>query len=88
MKNFNVKLDLFHKLFRQDMLVASLFRNYLLAERVMKSANCNPISRPKLPPTHNHPMWQAWDLAVDMLVSQLANLKNNPKAEYKVCFIS
>ncbi len=29
--------ELFQKLFRQDLLVASLFRNFLLAERIMKS---------------------------------------------------
>jgi hypothetical protein len=28
---------LFQKLFREDLLVASLFRNYLLAERIMRS---------------------------------------------------
>ena len=50
-------LDLFHKLFRQDLLVASLFRNFLLAERVMRSYNCTPISHPRLPPTYMHPMW-------------------------------
>ncbi|KAA3482122.1 Regulatory-associated of TOR 1-like protein [Gossypium australe] len=31
--------DLFRRLFRQDLLVASLFRNFLLAERIMRSAN-------------------------------------------------
>lgn len=49
--------DLFQRLFRQDLLVASLFRNFLLAERIMRSYNCTPISSPKLPPTYQHPMW-------------------------------
>ena len=49
--------ELFQRLFRQDLLVASLFRNFLLAERIMRSANCNPISHPMLPPTHQHHMW-------------------------------
>lgn len=49
--------DLFQRLFRQDLLVASLFRNFLLAERIMRSANCSPISHPVLPPTHQHHMW-------------------------------
>ncbi len=43
--------DLFQKLFRQDLLVASLFRNFLLAERIMRGANCTPVSSPVLPPT-------------------------------------
>ena len=73
---------LFYKLFRQDALVASLFRNYLLAERIMRSVNCTPISYPKLPETHNHSLWDSWDLAVDLCLSQLPSiLKNN---EYSV----
>ncbi|CAG7784958.1 unnamed protein product [Allacma fusca] len=62
---------LFQKLFRQDLLVASLFRNFLLAERIMRTYDCTPISSPKLPPTAQHPMWAAWDLALDMCLSQL-----------------
>ena len=42
----------------QDLLVASLFRNFLLAERIMRAASCSPVSYPRLPPTHQHPMWQ------------------------------
>lgn len=63
--------DLFQKLFRQDLLVASLFRNYLLAERIMRSYDCTPVSCPKLPSTFQHPMWQAWDLSLDLCLSQL-----------------
>ena len=65
---------LFQKLFRQDLLVASLFRNFLLAERVMRSYDCTPVSAPGLPPTHQHPMWKAWDLAVDMALAQLPTI--------------
>ncbi|CAG9766150.1 unnamed protein product [Ceutorhynchus assimilis] len=63
--------ELFQKLFRQDLLVASLFRNYLLAERIMRSCDCTPISSPALPPTYQHPMWDAWDLVLDLCLSQL-----------------
>lgn len=62
---------MFQKLFRQDLLVASLFRNYLLAERIMRSYDCTPVSCPKLPSTFQHPMWQAWDLSLDLCLSQL-----------------
>ncbi|CAB4064402.1 RAPTOR [Lepeophtheirus salmonis] len=72
--------DLFQKLFRQDLLVASLFRNFLLAERIMRSYDCTPVSQPKLPPTHQHPMWQAWDLAVDMSLSQLPGIIDQKKS--------
>ncbi|XP_012256997.1 regulatory-associated protein of mTOR isoform X2 [Athalia rosae] len=63
--------DLFQRLFRQDLLVASLFRNFLLAERILRSYDCTPVSYPKLPPTYQHPMWQAWDLALDLCLAQL-----------------
>ncbi|RKP10243.1 raptor N-terminal caspase like domain-containing protein [Thamnocephalis sphaerospora] len=65
---------LFKRLFRQDMVVAALFRNFLLADRVMRSYKCTPVSSPALPSTHQHPMWQAWDLAVDMCVMQIPAL--------------
>jgi regulator-associated protein of mTOR len=55
-------------------LVASLFRNFLLADRIMRAANCNPVSYPRLPPTHQHPMWQAWDMAAEMCLLQLPDL--------------
>ena len=58
----------------QDLLVASLFRNFLLAERVMRSYDCTPISQPPLPHTHQHSMWKAWDLAVDMSLAQLPGI--------------
>jgi regulator-associated protein of mTOR len=74
--------SLFQKLFRQDLLVASLFRNFLLAERVMRSYDCTPISAPQLPPTHQHPMWKAWDLAVDISLAQLPAILENG-ATYK-----
>ncbi|KAI8984718.1 raptor N-terminal caspase like domain-containing protein [Mycotypha africana] len=79
--------ELFKRLFRQDLTVASMFRNFLLAERIMRSYQCTPMSTPKLPETHDHPMWQAWDLAVDMCLFQLPALKaaeaGGPPYEYQ-----
>ncbi|XP_025648920.1 regulatory-associated protein of TOR 1 isoform X1 [Arachis hypogaea] len=75
--------DLFQRLFRQDLLVASLFRNFLLAERIMRSANCSPVSHPNLPPTHQHHMWDAWDMAAELCLSQLPSLVGNPNAEFQ-----
>jgi len=65
---------LFKKLFRQDLMVAALFRNFLLADRIMRLYNCHPISNPLLPATHNHPMWDAWDLAVDQCLQQMPEI--------------
>ena len=75
---------LFQKLFRQDLLVASLFRNFLLAERIMHKAHCTTISYPRLPPTYQHHMWQAWDLAAEMCLAQLpALLSGDPSVEFR-----
>jgi len=72
--------QVFQKLFRQDLLVASLFRNFLLAERILRAANCTPVSQPPLPETHQHPMWSAWDLAADVCLSQMADhLEEDPQ---------
>ncbi|KAL8232514.1 hypothetical protein R6Q57_002292 [Mikania cordata] len=75
--------ELFQRLFRQDLLVASLFRNFLLAERIMRSANCSPVSYPMLPPTHQHHMWDAWDMAAEICLSQLPSLLEDPNAEFQ-----
>lgn len=76
----------FKKLFRQDLMVAALFRNFLLAERIMRVHQCHPVSSPSLPPTHDHPMWDSWDLAVDNCLSQLPALlemeDGGPSYEY------
>ncbi|EGX94975.1 TORC1 growth control complex subunit Kog1 [Cordyceps militaris CM01] len=67
--------DLFRKFFRQDLMVAALFRNFLLAQRVMMVYGCHPQSYPQLPDTHQHPLWETWDLAVDMALAQLPMLE-------------
>ncbi|KAI9817705.1 MAG: hypothetical protein M1832_004599 [Thelocarpon impressellum] len=65
---------LFKKLFRQDLMVAALFRNFLLSQRIMRAHQCHPQSWPELPDTHQHPLWQSWDLAVEMVLAQLPAL--------------
>jgi regulatory associated protein of mTOR len=50
----------------------------------MRTVKCIPVSHPKLPPTDDHPLWQAWDLAVDQCVEQLPRLAEDPNAEYEV----
>lgn len=70
----------FKKLFRQDLMVAALFRNFLLAQRVMRIYHCHPQSYPKIPDTHNHPLWHSWDLAVEMILAQLPKLIEQQKA--------
>ncbi|KAF8644262.1 hypothetical protein AX16_008617 [Volvariella volvacea WC 439] len=66
--------DIFTRLYRCDLLIASLFRNFLLAERIMKNYHCTPHTWPPLPPTNTHPLWATWDLAVDACLRQLPDL--------------
>ncbi|KAF7307461.1 Mip1 [Mycena indigotica] len=70
--------DVFTRLYRCDLLIASLFRNFLLAERIMKNYHCTPHTHPPLPPTNTHPLWATWDLAVDACLRQLPNLISTP----------
>ncbi|KAH9884900.1 raptor N-terminal caspase like domain-containing protein [Xylariomycetidae sp. FL2044] len=77
--------QLFRKFFRQDLMVAALFRNFILAQRIMMVYGCHPQSYPELPDTHQHPLWESWDLAVDLALAQLPILerKQNGGVEYE-----
>jgi hypothetical protein len=69
---------MFQKLFRQDLLVASLFRNFLLAQRIFHTFNCSVQSQPALPNNiHLHPMWASWDYCVDICLAQLIRFEQN-----------
>ena len=72
----------FQRLLRVDfvVLLPSLFRNFLFAERIMKSMNRTPLSIPSVPATHNHLMWQAWDLAVEQTLLQLKSYPDRTKS--------
>ena len=67
--------DIFRRLFRQDLMVAALFRNFLLSQRIMRCYGCHPSSVPLMPDTHDHPMWESWDLAMEMVLAQLPQLR-------------
>ncbi|TFK42159.1 hypothetical protein BDQ12DRAFT_677728 [Crucibulum laeve] len=75
--------DIFTRLYRCDLLIASLFRNFLLAERIMKNYHCTPHTYPPLPPTNTHTLWATWDLAVDSCLRQLPDLLAKPGATTK-----
>jgi len=52
----------------------------------MRAHQCRPISSPPLPETNYHPLWQSWNLAVEMALPQLSALNRaadgGPAYEY------
>ncbi|XP_047024257.1 regulatory-associated protein of mTOR [Helicoverpa zea] len=78
--------ELFQQLFRADLLTASLCRNFLLADRIMRSYNCTPVSLPALPSLAAHPLWAAWEHTLDLALAQLPRLlrpaPQAPPADY------
>lgn len=72
--------DIFQRLFRQDLLVASLFRNFLLAERIMRSYGCHVCSRPALPPMFEHRLW--WVICLSPACSLLGGDGENNRDRF------
>ncbi|KAJ2850542.1 Target of rapamycin complex 1 subunit kog1, partial [Coemansia brasiliensis] len=66
--------ELFCKLFRQDAVVATLYRNYLLADRIMRHYGVQPLCSPSIPATHNHTLWDSLDYEIDVCLQQLPRL--------------
>ncbi|KAK7200394.1 Raptor N-terminal CASPase like domain containing protein [Novymonas esmeraldas] len=65
----------FHYLFRQDTAVKGLFRNCILADRLLRESGCTPMTYPALSAeAYLHPMWELWEYTVDKCVSQLPRL--------------
>jgi regulator-associated protein of mTOR len=75
--------DVFMRLFREDPLVSSLFRNFLLAQRILQSFKCDCVSIPSLPPTFTHPAWDAWDFVSEFTLSQLSLYINDEKHQFQ-----
>lgn len=79
--------DIFQKLYRQDILVAGLFRNYLLAERIIRSIGdqykSTPICYPPLPSTWKHPMWEAWDFVLETCLNQIPDILESGLEHYR-----
>lgn len=81
----SVPRSLFRRCFRLDNTVTVLFRNFFLAQRIMKYYNCKPISEPQLPDCHEHELWKHWDMAIDHFLTSLIELRElNPQKSVSV----
>lgn len=65
---------LFHRLFRQDLFTSTLYRNYLVGERILASYNVHTFSYPSLPSTANHPLWLQFDNVLEHILMHLPAL--------------
>eukprot|EP00955_Chlamydomonas_euryale_P009667 103386-Chlamydomonas_euryale.AAC.2 len=65
-----------------------------LCARLPPPFNLSPVRPPpffsgrgnmhrRLPPTHSHPMWLAWDMAAEMCLMQLPTLLSDPGADFQ-----
>ena len=53
----------------RDPAIAALFKGFVLAQRIMLSYNIHPQSIPELRLMSSHPLWNTWDIALDMSAS-------------------
>ena len=60
--------DFYKKYFQADQLTNTLFRNFLLAQYLLRPFQIHPVSSPALPDLSVHPLWQQWRTIVDMTV--------------------
>jgi len=70
--------NLFCRLFRQDVTLSAMLRNFILATRVMWHLQCSVVSQPELPASHAHPLWDQWDHTVDLCLLQLQQASGPP----------
>jgi hypothetical protein len=60
--------DLYHS-YTLDPTVNSLFRGFALAQRVLLSFNLHACALPEVRPMASHPLWDVWDIAIDIATS-------------------
>eukprot|EP00834_Sanchytrium_tribonematis_P004947 NODE_271_length_11194_cov_0.541595.p1 type:complete len:932 gc:universal NODE_271_length_11194_cov_0.541595:7846-10641(+) len=67
--------DDFKKLFRNDLLVAALYRNFLLAQRLMRQYGCTPICDPPVSIyAYRHHLWSQWDVVLEKAIKQIPQI--------------
>ncbi|KAK8857880.1 hypothetical protein M9Y10_012976 [Tritrichomonas musculus] len=64
-----VKPKFFFQMFRNDHVVGTIFRRFILAQYLLKEYEVHPISNPSLPDMTKHQMWQEWEASLDIWIS-------------------
>jgi hypothetical protein len=66
----------------KDQLTASLFRSFLLAERIMAENNCHVVSQPVLPSVFSHPLWNHWEYTIDVYLNNITQVREPKQNVY------
>ncbi|XP_062563341.1 regulatory-associated protein of mTOR-like [Armigeres subalbatus] len=69
--------DMFQQLFRGDLLTGTIYRRFILSQRMLIRAGCTPVSKPSIPDNSRHRLWAVWDRLMNMTMNLLE--KQNEK---------
>ncbi|RNF18678.1 regulatory associated protein of mTOR [Trypanosoma conorhini] len=65
----------FYQLFRQDTMAKTLFRSFLLADRILREVGCVPVAHPPISAqAHLHHVWDLWEYTLEQVICQLPEL--------------
>jgi len=60
--------DQYHQFFRCDRSSAVIFRNFLLAQYLLRPYRAHPVARPSLPDLSMHSLWHHWSVTLDTAI--------------------
>eukprot|EP01064_Diplonema_japonicum_P035717 TRINITY_DN7828_c1_g1_i1.p1 TRINITY_DN7828_c1_g1~~TRINITY_DN7828_c1_g1_i1.p1 ORF type:complete len:1239 (+),score=287.97 TRINITY_DN7828_c1_g1_i1:75-3791(+) len=82
----SLSAPMFLRFFKQDSFLTSLFRNFILAQRIMLSLNATPLSYPALPLCTNHVKWDEWDWHLDQFLTRCTSATNKIEESQSLMF--
>ncbi|OHT01806.1 hypothetical protein TRFO_07357 [Tritrichomonas foetus] len=63
-------------LLRNNDVMHTLFRNFILAQFILKPFGVHPVSHPPIPDMSGHQLWEQWKAAVDNSIGTFATGRN------------
>lgn len=67
----NINVKLYRELFRTDAITATLFRQFILAQFLLRPYQVHPVSNPALPDLSYNYLWNDWKNIVDCYLTRL-----------------